>query len=59
MFAQSVKGAQVKAVLYCIVKIFPADHINPYFYFQKLFEVLPNSEEGADLCDLLPWHVQF
>ncbi|PKH02519.1 IS66 family transposase, partial [Psychromonas sp. MB-3u-54] len=59
MFAQSVKGAQASAVLYSIVMTCRANDINPYFYFQKLFEELPNRVEGADLSDLLPWHVQF
>ncbi|WP_372882891.1 transposase domain-containing protein [Psychromonas sp.] len=36
-----------------------ANDINPYFYFQKLFEALPNRAEGADLRDLLPWDAQF
>lgn len=59
MFAQSVKGAQASAVLYSIVMTCRAHDINPYFYFQKLFEELPNRVEGADLNDLLPWHAQF
>lgn len=59
MFAQSVKGAEASAVLYSIVMTCRANDINPYFYFQKLFEELPNREEGADLSDLLPWHAQF
>jgi transposase len=59
MFAQSVKGAQASAVLYSIVMTCRANDINPYFYFQKLFEALPNRVEGADLSDLLPWHAQF
>jgi transposase len=59
MFAQSVKGAQASAILYSIVMTCRANDINPYFYFQKLFEELPNREEGADLSDLLPWHTQF
>ncbi|PKH04522.1 IS66 family transposase, partial [Psychromonas sp. MB-3u-54] len=59
MFAQSVKGAQASAVLYSIVMTCRANDINPYFYFQKLFEELPNRVEGADLSDLLPWHAQF
>jgi transposase len=42
MFAQSVKGAEVSAMLYSIVMTCRANDINPYFYFQKLFEVLPN-----------------
>jgi hypothetical protein len=56
MFAQSVKGTQAS---YNIVMTCRSNDINPYFYFQKLFEVLPNREEGADLSDLLPWHAQF
>jgi len=59
MFAQSVKGAQASAVLYSIVMTCRANDINPYFYFQKLFEALPNRVEGADLSDLLPWNAQF
>lgn len=59
MFSQSVKGAEASAVLYSIVMTCRANDINPYFYFQKLFEVLPNRMEGDDLSDLLPWHDQF
>jgi transposase len=59
MFSQSVQGAQASAVLYSIVMTCRANDINPYFYFQKLFEVLPNRMEGDDLSDLLPWHEQF
>ncbi len=59
MFAQSVKGAEASATLYSIVMTCCAHDINPYFYFQKLFEALPNREEDADLSDLLPWHAQF
>jgi transposase len=59
MFAQSVKGAQASAILYSIVMTCRANDINPYFYFQKLLEELPNRVEGADLSDLLPWHAQF
>ncbi|HEY5716439.1 MAG TPA: IS66 family transposase [Psychromonas sp.] len=59
MFAQSVKGAEASAILYSIVMTCRAHDINPYFYFQKLFEALPNREEGADLSDLLPWDTQF
>jgi transposase len=59
MFLQSVQGAQASAVLYSIVMTCRANDINPYFYFQKLFEILPNRMEGDDLSDLLPWHDQF
>jgi len=40
-------------VLYSIVMTCRGNDINPYFYFQKLFEALPNRVEGADL---LPWN---
>ncbi len=59
MFAQSVKGAEASAILYSVVMTCRAHDINPYFYFQKLFEKLPNRAKDADLSDLLPWHVQF
>jgi transposase len=59
MFAQSVKGADASAILYSIVMTCRAHDINPYFYFQKLFETLPNREDNADLSDLLPWDDQF
>ena len=51
MFAQSVKGAQASAVLYSIVMTCRAHDINPYFYFQKLCEELPNRGKNADLSD--------
>jgi len=59
MFAQSVKGAEASAILYSVVMTCRAHDINPYFYFQKLFEELPNRAKHADLSDLLPWHAQF
>jgi transposase len=59
MFAPSIKGPQASAVLYSIVMTCRVNEINPYFYFQKLFEELPNRVDSADLSDLLAWDAQF
>ncbi|WDE03681.1 IS66 family transposase [Thalassomonas viridans] len=59
MFSQSVNGANASAVLYSLVMTCRANDINPYYYFQHLFEELPKREKGSDLTDLLPWNIEF
>ena len=58
MFSQSVNGANASAVLYSLVMTCRANDINPYYYFQHLFEELPTREKGSDLTDLLPWNIE-
>jgi transposase len=48
MFSKLVRGSQASAAIYSIVMTCRVNDINSYFYFQKLFEVLPNCEKGVD-----------
>jgi transposase len=59
LFSKSVNGAKASATLYSIVMTCRANDINPYYYFQHLFKVLPNRQQGDDdFTDLMPWNVQ-
>jgi transposase len=57
LFSKSVNGAQASATLYSIVMTCRANDINPYYYFQHLFKILP-ARQGDDFTDLMPWNVQ-
>ena len=59
LFSKSVNGAQASATLYSIVMTCRANDINPYYYFQHLFKVLPARQSGNDdFTDIMPWNVQ-
>lgn len=59
LFSKSIDGAQASATLYSIVMTCRANDINPYYYFQYLFKILPAHQSGDDnFTDLMPWNVQ-
>ena len=57
LFSTSVDGAKASANLYSLVMTCRANNINPYYYFEHLFKVLPLRNKGDDLSDLLPWNI--
>ena len=59
LFSKSINGAQASATLYSIVMTCRANDINPYYYFQHLFKILPaRQSDDDDFTDLMPWNVQ-
>lgn len=59
LFSKSINGAQASATLYSIVMTCRANDINPYYYFQHLFRILPaRQSDDDDFTDLMPWNVQ-
>jgi transposase len=57
MFSNTPRGARASAIIYSIVETAKENGLNPYYYFNYLFEKLPNmdttDEEALDR--LLPW----
>lgn len=58
MFADTIAGAKVNAIMYSIVETAKANHVNVLYYLQYLFEQIPLRRERGDkdyLPDMMPW----
>ena len=57
LFSNSRGGAQASAILYSMVETAKANGMMPVDYLMILFEQLPLLNDGDDLDQLLPWHI--
>lgn len=58
LFADTVGGAEVNAILYSIVETAKANHVNVQYYLQYLFEQIPLRRARGDtgfIADMMPW----
>ena len=58
IFADTVFGAEVNALMYSVVETAKANHINVRCYLQYLFEEIPKHLDQSDksfLKDMVPW----
>ena len=57
LFAASTNGANSSAIIYSLVETAKENGLNPFFYLQYLFEVLPqlDMEENLKIEHLMPW----
>ncbi|MCH5260956.1 MAG: IS66 family transposase [Lachnospiraceae bacterium] len=58
LFADTIHGAKVNAIMYSIVETAKANHANVLIYLQYLFEQIPLRREGDDkdfMSDMMPW----
>lgn len=57
LFSDTPKGAEASAVVYSIVEIAKANHVNIYGYLRYLLEKRPNAElTDEQLSELAPWN---
>lgn len=57
MFSISVGGAKASANLYRLIMTCRVNDINPYYYFQHIFNELSKRQLTDDLTDLMPWNL--
>ena len=57
LFSNSRGGAQASAIQYSMVETAKANGLMPVDYLMMLFEQLPLLNDGDDLDQLLPWHI--
>ena len=58
LFADTVFGAEVNALMYSVVETAKANHVNVRCYLQYLFEEMPRHLDQSDksfLKDMVPW----
>ncbi len=58
LFADTVDGAKVNAIMYSIVETAKANHVNVQHYLQYLFEMIPLRRARGDtgfMPDMMPW----
>ncbi|MFC4354774.1 transposase, partial [Chryseomicrobium palamuruense] len=57
LFAASTRGATSSAIAYSLIETAKENGLNPFFYLQLLFEVLPQRdlEKLESFEDLMPW----
>ena len=58
LFADTVDGAKVNAIMYSIVETAKANHVNVQYYLQYLFEQIPLRRARGDtgfMADMMPW----
>lgn len=57
LFANTPKGAKSSAIIYSLVETAKENGLNPYWYLEYLFEMLPNIDRAdpAAVALLLPW----
>ena len=58
LFADTVDGAKVNAVMYSIVETAKANHANVQYYLQYLFEQIPLRRTRGDtgfMTEMMPW----
>ncbi|WP_156136224.1 hypothetical protein [Photobacterium gaetbulicola] len=54
MFADTQRGANASATLFCIMLSYRANSVEPYAYLRQVLMELPQREEGCDVSVLLP-----
>lgn len=62
LFADTVFGAKVNALMYSVVETAKANHVNVRCYLQYLFEEIPkhlNQSDKSFLKDMVPWSDAF
>ena len=58
LFADTIDGAKVNAIMYSIVETAKANHVNVQYYLQYLFEQLPLRRARGEqdfMADMMPW----
>ena len=58
MFADTINGAKVNAIMYSIVETAKANHVNVLYYLQYLFEQIPLRRKRGEkefMADMMPW----
>lgn len=58
LFADTIHGAEVNAIMYSIVETAKANHVNVLIYLQYLFEQIPLRRARGDknfMADMMPW----
>ena len=58
LFADTIDGAKVNAIMYSIVETAKANHANVQYYLQYLFEQIPLRRAGGDtgfMAEMMPW----
>jgi len=58
LFADTINGAKVNAIMYPIVETARANHANVPIYLQYLFDQIPLCRAGGDkdfMADMMPW----
>lgn len=58
LFADTINGAKVNAIMYSIVETARANHANVLIYLQYLFDQIPLRRAGGDkdfMADMMPW----
>lgn len=58
LFADTIHGAEVNAIMYSIVETAKANHANVLIYLQYLFEQIPLRRARGDedfMADMMPW----
>lgn len=58
LFADTIDGAKVNAIMYSIVETAKANHANVQYYLQYLFEQIPLRTARGDkdfMADMMPW----
>lgn len=58
LFADTIHGAKVNAIMYSIVETAKANQANILIYLQYLFEQIPLRRMGGDkdfMADMVPW----
>ena len=58
LFADTIDGAKVNAIMYSIVETAKANHVNVQYYLQYLFEQIPLRRARGEqdfMADMMPW----
>ena len=58
LFADTIDGAKVNAIMYSIVETAKVNHVNVQYYLQYLFEQIPLRRARGDtdfMADMMPW----
>ena len=58
LFADTIHGAKVNAIMYSIVETAKANRVNILIYLQYLFEQIPQRRAGGEkefMADMMPW----
>ena len=58
LFADTIDGAKVNAIMYSIVETAKANHANVQYYLQYLFEQIPRRRAEGDtgfMEEMMPW----
>lgn len=58
LFADTIDGAKVNAIMYSIIETAKANHVNVHYYLQYLFEQIPLQRIRGDkdfMADMMPW----